>query len=122
MAKKSTKKVEVETPEVTPVETVEVVNTEANVEAIMEEAVKNIPEEVNIIKEELESIKPSEELMESVITEPEKVEEILNSKLEALNNIEEMVQKEIQKVIEKNPTLKKNSQYTYMWNGMNLYE
>ena len=42
--------------------------------------------------------------------------------LEKLNDIEAMVQKEIQKVVENNPTLKKNRNFTYMWNGVNLYE
>jgi hypothetical protein len=121
MAKKSTKKT-VENSDVTPVETVEVVNTEVNVEEIMEEAAKNIPEEINVIKEELENVKPTDELVEVIMNEPEKAEELINDKLNELNNIEEMVQKEIQKVVENNPSLKKNRNFTYMWNGVNLYE
>ena len=60
--------------------------------------------------------------MTTIIAEPEKAEEILNEKLEVLNNLEEMVQKEIKKVVENNPSLKKNRNFTYMWNGVNLYE
>jgi hypothetical protein len=124
MAKKSTKKVVTETPEVTPNERIEVVatNTNVNVEDIMEEASKNIPEEIATIKEELETIKPSDEFVETVIAEPSKATEMLNTKLEELNNIENMVQKEIQKVINDNPSIKKNKNFTYMWNGVNLYE
>lgn len=124
MAKKSTKKVVTETPEVTPNEKIEVVatNTNVNVEDIMEEASKNIPEEIATIKEELETIKPSDEFVETVMTEPSKATEMLNTKLEELNNIENMVQKEIQKVINDNPSIKKNKNFTYMWNGVNLYE
>ncbi len=124
MAKKSTKKTTTETPEVAPIENIEVVNanTEVNVDTIIEEATKNIPEEINTIKEELENVKPSDEIMTAIIAEPEKAEEILNEKLEVLNNIEEMVQKEIKKVVENNPSLKKNRNFTYMWNGVNLYE
>lgn len=124
MAKKSTKKTTTETPEVAPIENIEVVNanTEVNVDTIIEEATKNIPEEINMIKEELENVKPSDEIMTTIIAEPEKAEEILNEKLEVLNNIEEMVQKEIKKVVENNPSLKKNRNFTYMWNGVNLYE
>ena len=46
MAKKSTKKTTTETPEVAPIENIEVVNanTEVNVDTIIEEATKNIPE------------------------------------------------------------------------------
>lgn len=124
MAKKSTKKVVTETPEVTPNEKIEVVatNTNVNVEDIMEEASKNIPEEIATIKEELETIKPSDEFVETVMAEPSKATEMLNTKLEELNNIENMVQKEIQKVINDNPSIKKNKNFTYMWNGVNLYE
>ena len=124
MDKKSTKKATTEIPEVAPIENIEVVsvNTEVNVEAIMEEAAKNIPEEVNVIKEEFENIKPSDELIETIMTEPEKAEEVLNEKLVELNNIETMIQKEIQKVVENNPSIKKNRNFTYMWNGVNLYE
>jgi hypothetical protein len=124
MAKKSTKKVVTETPEVTPNERIEVVatNTNVNVEDIMEEASKNIPEEIATIKEELETIKPSDEFVETVMAEPSKATEMLNTKLEELNNIENMVQKEIQKVINDNPSIKKNKNFTYMWNGVNLYE
>lgn len=124
MAKKSTKKVVTETPEVTPNERIEVVatNTNVNVEDIMEEASKNIPEEIATIKEELETVKPSDEFVETVMAEPSKATEMLNTKLEELNNIENMVQKEIQKVINDNPSIKKNKNFTYMWNGVNLYE
>lgn len=124
MAKKSTKKVVTETPEVTSNEKIEVVatNTNVNVEDIMEEASKNIPEEIATIKEELETIKPSDEFVETVMAEPSKATEMLNTKLEELNNIENMVQKEIQKVINNNPSIKKNKNFTYMWNGVNLYE
>lgn len=124
MAKKSTKKVVTETPEVTPNEKIEVVatNTNVNVEDIMEEASKNIPEEIATIKEELETVKPSDEFVETVMAEPSKATEMLNTKLEELNNIENMVQKEIQKVINDNPSIKKNKNFTYMWNGVNLYE
>jgi prefoldin subunit 5 len=124
MAKKNTKKVALETTEVTPVENIEVIsmNTEVNVEAIMEAAAKNIPEEINALKEEIENIKPSDELIETIMSEPEKAEEILNEKIEELNNIETIIQKEIQKVVENNPSIKKNRNFTYMWNGVNLYE
>jgi DNA gyrase/topoisomerase IV subunit A len=119
MAKKSTKKTTVEASEAAPIE---MTNTEVNIETIMEDASKNIPEEINVIKEELENVKPSDELMKSIIAEPENAETILNEKLEELNNIEAMVQKEIQKVVNNNPSIKKNRNFTYMWNGVNLYE
>lgn len=124
MAKKNTKKVALETTEVTPVENIEVIstNTAVNVETIMEAAAKNIPEEINALKEEIENIKPSDELIETIMSEPEKAEEILNEKMEELNNIETIIQKEIQKVVENNPSIKKNRNFTYMWNGVNLYE
>ena len=78
MAKKSTKKTTTETPEVAPIENIEVVNanTEVNVDTIIEEATKNIPEEIDTIKKELENVKPSDEIMTTIIAEPEKAEEI----------------------------------------------
>lgn len=115
MAKKSTKKT-VETTQDIPV-------VEENVvESVMQEASNNIPEEIEAITAEFENIKPSEEFVETVMNEPEKAEELLNAKLEELNNLEETVKKEVEKVMANNQSLKNNSRFTYFWNGMNLYE
>ena len=115
MAKKSTKKAVEVTPDVPVVEN-------NIIENVIEEAVSNMPEEIEAITTEFENIKPSDELIETVIAEPEKAEELLNEKLDELNNLENAVKNEIDKVIKNNPSLKKNSQFTYFWNGMNLYE
>jgi prefoldin subunit 5 len=123
MAKKTTKKT-VEVPEVNTVETTKDLtnNTEISIEQVMEEAINNIPEEIETITAELENIKPNDDIFETMMNEPEKAEEILNSKLEDLNKLGEMVQKEIQKVVDNNPSIKKKTNFTYMWNGVNLYE
>ena len=110
MAKKTTTKAK-ET--VAKKETVE--NT---INAITEEV---LPVEVVELTEKLEELKPSEELVQEVIENPTKAEEILSDKLEELNNLEELVQKEIKKVLPKISS-KKNSAFSYMWNGMNFYE
>lgn len=115
MAKKNTKKTVEAAPEVSA--------TENNIiENVIEEAVRNMPEEIETITTEFENIKPSDEFIETVMAEPEKAEELLNEKLDELNNLENTIKSEIDKVIKNNPSLKKNSQFTYFWNGMNLYE
>ena len=120
MAKKNTKK----TIDNTTNEEIEIVsvNTNVNVDDIMENISKNIPEEINVITTELENVKPSDDFVETIITKPEQAQEMLNVKLEELSNIETMVQKEIQKIMDNNPSIKKNKNFTYMWNGVNLYE
>ena len=110
MAKKSTTK--------TKETVVKIDNIEKTIEAITEEA---LPVAVVEITEELEEIKPTEELANEVLANPEKAENILNEKLAELDKIEEKVQAEMEKVL-KTVSPKSNSAFSYMWNGMSFYE
>lgn len=80
---------------------------------------ETLPIEVVELKEKVDELKPTEEFVNEVIANPEIAQEILSEQLEKLDKIEELVQEEMKKVAASTP--KKNSQFTYMWNGMNLY-
>lgn len=108
MAKKSAaKKEKIETP-------TNIVETVVN--DIIEDT---LPVEVVELKEKVEELKPTEDFVNEVIANPETAQDVLAEQLEKLDKIEELVQEEMQKVVASTP--KKNSQFTYMWNGMNLY-
>lgn len=110
MAKKSTTK--------TKETVVKTDNIETTIENITEEV---LPVAVVELTEKLEEIKPTEELANEVLENPETAEEILTEKLAELDKIEEKVQEEMKKVMS-TVAPKKNSSFSYMWNGMSFYE
>jgi ABC-type hemin transport system substrate-binding protein len=107
MAKKGTTKKNNTTIETDAVETV--------VNDIIEEA---LPVEVVELQEKMEEIKPNEDFINQVVENPETAEEVLTEKLGELNQLMERVEEVAKEVSVKT---KKNPQFTYMWNGMNLY-
>jgi hypothetical protein len=124
MAKKTTKKA---TEGITDVNEINTENTVSSmdtltVETVIEEAVKKIPQEINDIVTKFETVKPNDDFVETVMAEPENTEELVAEKIKKLDELETMVQKEMQKVINNSPSIKKNKNFTYMWNGVNLYE
>ena len=99
------------------------VNAEV-IETIMAEAVENATTpEIEEIEEKLEELKPTEEFVNQVMENPETAQELLETKIEELDVLKAAVEEQINKVIKENPSLKrKNSAFTYSWNGMNMYE
>ena len=78
-----------------------------------------ITKEVKELVDEVENIIPTEEFV--VITETTKPEDILpqlNEKMEELDNVKKEVEKAIDYISKKIG----NSQMTYTWNGMNMFE
>ena len=125
MAKKETaktpkvKKDIVETPEVVEAPVVETIdNVEENNEPQVE-----MPESVQELVTELEVVKPTEDFLETVTSSDEETaKELLNEKLEALSDIKEKIKAEMENVVAANPKLRNNSSFTYVWNGVNMYE
>ena len=93
-------------------------NIEKTIENITEEV---LPVAVVEIAEQLENVKPTEELATEVFSNPEKAEEILTEKLAELDNIEAKIHEEMKKAMAA-VSPKKNSAFSYMWNGVNFYE
>jgi hypothetical protein len=73
------------------------------------------------IKEQLEEIIPSDEYLTQLMETPEKIEEELTQKIEQLNNLENVIKQEANKLLEKN-NLNNNAKFTYNWNGVNFFE
>jgi hypothetical protein len=117
MAKKTTKTNKQET-------IVEQSDSTEVIETIMTEASeKATTPEIEELEEKLEEIKPTEEFVNQVMENPETAQEVLETKIEELDILKAAVEEQINKVINENPNLKKkNSAFTYFWNGMNMYE
>lgn len=95
---------------------------EVTLENVMEEAISNIPDNVQELAQKLEDIKPDENLINEALIKPDVIEPILHEKIEELNKLEDTVKKEMEKVIAVTPSLKNKNNFTYVWNGVNLYE
>lgn len=108
MAKKGTTKTKkVVTDEMTATEVVENIINDATTVEVQE------------LVEKVENIIPTEEI--ETLTENLPIEEVLpqlNEKMEELNEVKEEIEKQMKQMSKKLT----NSQVTYMWNGVSLFE
>jgi hypothetical protein len=93
---------------------------------IISDIEKNIPSEITEIIENAEEIKPTDELVNSVMNaEPEVAQEMIENELNKIDNLKNKVEEKLNEVISNNPGVqnvlkKNNAAFTYIWNGMNF--
>ena len=113
MAKKAntaTKKVEKKVAPVEKISTVDIENA--------------ITDNIADIVEKMETIQPTEEIVNAVMVEtPEVAQEIIENELSKIEDIKKEVENKINEVIAANPSVKNimkksNAAFTNMWNGM----
>lgn len=85
----------------------------------------NVTNEVSDIVEKLEDLKPTDEIIEQVMSsESEEVEKTINSELEKIDSLKSAVEDKIQEIINEHPEVtnvaKKisNARFTNFWNGI----
>lgn len=117
MAKKGSTKSTVETKIDKPVVVLE--------NKLQEDLSTNVTNEVSEIVEKLEDLKPTDEIVEQVMSsEAAEIEKTINDELEKIDNLKNAVEDKIQEIINEHPEVtnvaKKisNARFTNFWNGV----
>lgn len=90
---------------------------------IMENVETIVAENISEITEKFEKLQVQDELINEISEMPvEEAQEVLSKELEKIDNLKVEVEEKIKEVINEMPKPKKKMNFTYSWNGLNLYE
>lgn len=92
---------------------------------LQEELTNNVTNEVSEIVEKMEDLKPTNEIVEQIMSSTtEEVEKTIGDELEKIDNLKTVVEEKIQEIINEHPEIKNvskkisNARFTNFWNGI----